>query len=86
MGRDTDSYSAIATAFGVSKSRVSRTSLNVVHEYPWRGWGLSVGKKGTEHVRKQIRSLISANEHISSKGISADLATGSSLRVVSSCT
>lgn len=34
----------------------------------------------TENIRKQIRSLISANEHISSKGISAALASGSPRR------
>jgi len=37
-------------------------------------------KKITDSTKKQIRSLISANEHISSRGISAALATGSPRR------
>jgi transposase len=76
-----DSYSAIATALGVSKSTVSRYLAKWRARIPVEGVGV-VGrpKKVTENVRKQIRSLISANKHISSKGISAALAVGSSRR------
>jgi transposase len=76
-----NSYSVIATALGVSKSTVSRYLAKWRARIPVDGVGV-VGrpKKVTENVRKQIRSLISANEHISSKGISAALASGSPRR------
>jgi len=75
------SYSAIATAMGVCKSTVSRYLAKWRARVPVERIG-KVGrpKKVTEQVRKQIRSLVSANKHISSRGISAALAVGSPRR------
>jgi transposase len=76
-----ESYNTIATTLGVSKSTVSRYMAKWRARVPVEEVGRTGRpKKVTENVRKQIRSLISANEHISSKGISTALATGSPRR------